>query len=118
MFFKIGVLEDFAIFTGKHLCLQVSFKETPTQVFSCEYCEIFKKSFFHRTPLVVASENLGYDFNCKFIPETAIESPSKHFPLCFLQSFVSEKERKLSTFIRTKNHVNMEMPIDSFIDRE
>ena len=25
-------------------------KETPAQVFSCEYCEIFKKSFFHKTP--------------------------------------------------------------------
>ena len=31
-------------------------KETPTQVFSCEYCEIFKNSFFYRTPLVAASE--------------------------------------------------------------
>ena len=27
----------------------------PTQVFSCEYCEIFKNSLFYRTPLVAAS---------------------------------------------------------------
>ena len=27
-------------------------KKTPTQIFSCEYCEIFKGSFFYRTPLV------------------------------------------------------------------
>ena len=26
------------------------------QVFSCEFCEIFKNTFFHRTPLVIASE--------------------------------------------------------------
>ena len=31
-------------------------KETLTQVFSCEFSEIFKNSFFHRTPLVAASE--------------------------------------------------------------
>ena len=30
----------------------VGLKETPTQVFSCEICEIFKNSFFNRTPPV------------------------------------------------------------------
>ena len=30
-------------------------KETPTQVFSCEFCEIFTNIFFHRTPPVTAS---------------------------------------------------------------
>ena len=55
MFFKTGVIGNFAIFTGKHLCwslfliklralgLQLYFnlvpKETSTQVFSCENCE-------------------------------------------------------------------------------
>ena len=29
--------------------------ETPTQVFSCEYCKIFKNSFLHKTSLVAAS---------------------------------------------------------------
>ena len=27
-------------------------KEALAQVFSCEFCEIFKNTFFHRTPLV------------------------------------------------------------------
>ena len=27
-------------------------------LFSCEFCEIFKNTFFHRTPLVAASDNL------------------------------------------------------------
>ena len=35
--------------------LQVYLKETTTQVFSCEYFEIFKNSFFYRTPPVAAS---------------------------------------------------------------
>ena len=42
MFFKINVLENFAISTGKHLCWK---KETPIQVFSYEHCEIFKNDF-------------------------------------------------------------------------
>ena len=29
-------------------------KETPTQVFSCEICDIFKNNFFYRTPPVAA----------------------------------------------------------------
>ena len=38
---------------GLHSCNFI--KETPTQVFSCEYCEIFKNSFYYRAPLVTAS---------------------------------------------------------------
>ena len=30
-------------------------KETLPQVFSCEFCEIFKNTFYHRKPLIVAS---------------------------------------------------------------
>ena len=31
-------------------------KEAPTQVFSCEIGELFKSTFFYRTPPVAASE--------------------------------------------------------------
>ena len=62
MFFKIGVFKYFTILTRKQLCwsllltkLQALLKKTPTQVFSCGYCEIFKITFSHRTPLVAAS---------------------------------------------------------------
>ena len=57
MFFKIGVLKNFVNFSRKHLrwslfliklhgwkCLQLYEKETPTQLFSCEICEIFKNT--------------------------------------------------------------------------
>ena len=56
MFCKKGVLRNFAKFTGKHLCQSLFFKkETLAQVFSCEFCGIFKNTFFYRTPLVAAS---------------------------------------------------------------
>ena len=40
--------------------MQLYWKETPTQVFSCKYCKTFMNSFFHRTPLVAASEKYEY----------------------------------------------------------
>ena len=35
--------------------LHLRWKETPTQVLTCEYCKIFKNSFFCRTPEVVSN---------------------------------------------------------------
>ena len=70
-FCKKTVLRNFANFTGKHLRQSLIFnkvaglrhkicnfikKETLTQVFSCEFCEISKNTVSYRTPLVVASE--------------------------------------------------------------
>ena len=46
----------------ENTCVRVSFliklqnKETLAQVFSCEFCEISKNTFFYRTPPVAASE--------------------------------------------------------------
>ena len=54
MFFKIGVFKNVSIFSkktsmfeslfnkaaGRKVCVFIK-KDTPTQVFSCEYCEIF-----------------------------------------------------------------------------
>ena len=57
VFIKKAVLKNFAIFTGKQLFWSLFFnknaslqscnfikKETTTQVFSCEYCKIFKNT--------------------------------------------------------------------------
>ena len=69
MFCKKGVLTNSAKFTGKHLCQSLFFnkvagaarnlikKETLAQVFSREFCEIFKNTFFYRIPPVAASVN-------------------------------------------------------------
>ena len=45
MFFKIGTLANFTIFTGKYVwCIYQ--KENPNQVFSCKYCKTFKNIYF------------------------------------------------------------------------
>ena len=53
MFFKIGVLKKFSVFTRKHQRWSLnkiadlkSRKETPTQAFSRNYCKIFKNTVF------------------------------------------------------------------------
>ena len=60
LFFKIGVLKYFAIFTGKKLCWNLLLiNKTPTQMFSCEYYEIFKSTYLYRTTLVAASGDVS-----------------------------------------------------------
>ena len=62
VFYKKGILRNFAKFTGKHLrqhqvAGQGNFKSgSLAQVFSCEFCEISQNTFFYRTPLVAAFE--------------------------------------------------------------
>ena len=68
VFSKVGVLENFTKFAEKHLYQSLSFnkvaglslqlylkKESGTCVF-CEFCEIFKNTFFYRTPPVATFE--------------------------------------------------------------
>ena len=66
VFCKKGVLE-ISQNSQENTCARVSFllklkkrkkeiltQETLTQAFSCEFCEISKNTYFHRTPLVAA----------------------------------------------------------------
>ena len=57
---KKYIFKNFAKFAVKHLCQSLFFsfsiKQTLAQVFSCEFCEIFKNTFFYRTPPVAASD--------------------------------------------------------------
>ena len=52
----------------ENTCARVSFlinfikKETLAQMFYCEFCEISKNTFFHKTHLVAASESNRYSF--------------------------------------------------------
>ena len=55
MFSKTGVLKHFAIFTWKNLCFKKN--TTPTQVFFCEYCNIFKNSFFIEDLFIIPFQN-------------------------------------------------------------
>ena len=73
VFCKKGVLGNFAKFIGKHLSQSLFInkvaglrpatllkKEALRQVFSYEFCEISKNTFFYRTPLVAASVQKPY----------------------------------------------------------
>ena len=79
VFCKKGALKNFAKFTGKYLCQSLFKKETLTQVFFCEFCEIFKNIYFYRTPLVAASENSLF-WLC-------IINLRRHFIFCSRQSY-------------------------------
>ena len=60
---KNGVLKNFTKLTRKHLYQSLFFnkvEETLAQVFSCEFCESSKNTFFYRTPPVAAYPNRGY----------------------------------------------------------
>ena len=56
------VVKNSSKFTEKYLCpsffvnkVALLKKETPTHVFSCEFCEVFMNTVFYRTPLVADS---------------------------------------------------------------
>ena len=86
VFCKQSVLNIFAKFTGKHLyrSLFLNNKVTATllknrlaQVFSCEFCEIFKNTFFYRTPPVAPSERKYPTFGIPWI-DTESEAFKRH----------------------------------------
>ena len=68
--YKEGVLRNFAKFTGRHLCQGLFFnkvrpktcsfikKETLTQLFSREFCQISKKAFFTEHLRTTASRSI------------------------------------------------------------
>ena len=64
---KKGAFRNFTKFTGKHLCQSLFFRlqkldtytrvpKTMAQVFSCEFCEISKNTFFTDYSRTTASE--------------------------------------------------------------
>ena len=66
-----AALKNFTIFTGKHLCWSLSLiklqaatpatllKKNPTQVFSCEYFEIFKNIYYKEHLQAAASVSIS-----------------------------------------------------------
>ena len=58
MFFKIGVLKNFANFSLKYLCWSlflIKLKRDSNEIVFCEICKIFKSTFYYKIPLVAAS---------------------------------------------------------------
>ena len=93
VFCKEGVLRNFTKLTGKHLCQSLLFWDKDSlnveaQAFSCEFCEISKNTFLHRTPLVATSENTKGILQKqpskgslkKVVMRHFVEFTRKHFP--------------------------------------
>ena len=87
---KKGLLKYFATFTGKHFCQSLFFDkgkglrpanktENLVQLFSCEFCEIFRNIFFYRKSPVFASLSA---FLVKF--HAVLEFVSSLIPIFFL----------------------------------
>ena len=73
LFYKIGVLKNFAEFTWKQLRSVTLIKKAPVQVLSCEFYKFFKNPFWQNT-----SRQLLLDFflslNCFLPPSELIET--------------------------------------------
>ena len=94
MYCKKSVLRNFAKFTIKNRCQSLSFYKVvglrPTTLLkigsgtsvSCEFCEISKNKFFHRSPLVAASENIAPNFHVRKLIRVLCRKilPVRHFP--------------------------------------
>ena len=99
VFCEKGVLRNFAEFTGKHLCHSLFFnkvaggacnfikKETLAQMFSCEFCEISKNTFF--------TEHLRWLLleKCLFCNVTEKSYFSRFFLVFFLPQFSGRKKQ-------------------------
>ena len=93
VYYKKGVLKNFAKLTGKHLCQSLFLnkaastaynfikKETLAQVFSCEFCKIFKNPFLTEHPWTTTSDYIT--LNLKFFsqPPTPTQCPPSP-PFC------------------------------------
>ena len=98
MFFKIGVSKNFGKSHRKTPVLESLFnkvaglrfvtllKKPPTQVFSCEICETFKNTYFHRILPVAASDFLGNSLIFK--KSVFYESLSLKLPVTFPEKFL------------------------------
>ena len=114
------VPKNFAKFTGKHLCRSLFFnKETPTQVFSCEICEIFKNTYFVEN-LRTAAFAIRYYIDKKivFINYLFVEKtrwfltepriPSLEFKKSFVNSYVCTPPTNLEfRFPSLESNVNI-----------
>ena len=59
MFFKISILKNFAMFTGKHLCWSLFLiKLQAFRFFLVNIAELLRTTFFYRTPPVAASADV------------------------------------------------------------
>ena len=70
-------------------------KKTPAQVFSSEICEIFKNTFFYRTPLVAASSDAWF---LRRFPAYSVHKSNPTLSKIIIFFFVGEEK---NSFFRT-----------------
>ena len=91
--------------------LQLYWKNTPTQVFSLEFCEIFKNIFFDRASLVAASRRDGRGSFCNekiwllhiLLIQNLQSSDRKHLK-SYSQSQILKAILKLISCVLTSSH--------------
>ena len=78
------VPENLLTFTGKRMCgslfkiklqacsLQLSTKETLTNMFSCEFYEVFKNTFFKTTSVALSINSFSAKSNCYYFTQWII----------------------------------------------
>ena len=120
MFYKKSFLKNLAIFLGKHLCwslflkncrpsvLQVYWKETLTQVFSCAYCELLKKIYFEKHMQTAASD---YSFTLAIYLFSAVSLMIKKMfigiGLCNPMTYVFKRHMKIVKIYLVKFNVSI-----------
>ena len=117
MFFKIGVLKNFAIFTGKRL-RWITFNKVAgledcnfitkrlQQVFSSEYCEIFKNTYFEEHLRTAASVLLIIKLVVSIGHLQTFSFNKKHNMEWFLLRRFVDMIRAYSLLIISRNHSN------------
>ena len=93
--YERGVFENFAKFTGEHLCQGLLFnkvarfikKQALAQLFSCGFCEIFKNTFFREHLRITASGRRKALM--KYLREISMPLISILLNVCFVSFFFS-----------------------------
>ena len=91
-----GVLRNFPKSTAKHLCQSLFIKkETLAHVFSCEFCEISKNTFYKEHLWATASvQNVYYikiNLCSRYVNEMSIKCLKKYLSRNLLQCYLIEE---------------------------
>ena len=88
VFYQKSILKNFANFTGKQACCFTK-REALAQVFSCEFCEVFKSRFFTELPeWLKQKERKVYNFEILFSSMSLLRRDF-HFPNIWLNSRIT-----------------------------
>ena len=99
--YKKGVPTNFSKFTRKHLCQSVFFKRLYYQVFSCEFSEICKTTFFTKHVWATASvfRTLSNIYDRTFLWKYRSSRPEVFFKKVFLKiSQISQENTCVGVF--------------------